>query len=98
MLDSLPNAQSQSRIHANSDFLAFVGRFSPVGRKTTYLKKESTILPCVLSVSKGRLKARVRKFYDYSKEAEARATDVELSENYAIRKSDADECGGTRTN
>jgi len=45
MLDSLPNAQSQSRIYANSDFLACVGRLSLVGRQTTYTKKESTMLP-----------------------------------------------------
>jgi hypothetical protein len=46
MLDSLPNAQSQSRAYANRDTFPQVGRFFALrGEKTTYLKVESTMLP-----------------------------------------------------
>jgi hypothetical protein len=41
--------------YANREFSSFVGRFCPAGQKRP-TKTESTMLPYILSLSKGRLK------------------------------------------
>jgi hypothetical protein len=46
-----------------TDFLSFVGYFSPCRAKNNLQKKKSTMLPFVLSLSKGRLQPLLRKSY-----------------------------------